>query len=110
MTDRLSVRARIEIARGKLREYQGRLKQLEGRLTVVRARAEQATGRARVRLQALERKLRRNVEATVIRVETAVRALEPQVKKALAQTRTVQRGVRAGLKAGVQAYRRSGKK
>jgi predicted component of type VI protein secretion system len=104
---RMNIRARMQIAKGKLREYEGRLKQLEGRLVVVRGRAEQATGRARLRLRRVERQLRANLDASTALVESAMKALELRVKRALRETRAFQRGVQAGIRSGRKTYRRS---
>jgi hypothetical protein len=70
----MNVRARVQIVKGKLREYEGRLKQVEGRLAVLRGRAEQTTGRARLRLLRIERGLRGILDASVDRVESAIKA------------------------------------
>jgi hypothetical protein len=107
MKDRLNVNARLQIAKGKFREYEGRLKQLEGRLTVIQGRAQQTTGRARVRLQRLERDVRSTIDATLARVDGLMKAVEPRVRRSLAQTKALERGVRAGIRAGAAAYRRS---
>ncbi len=102
----MNIRARVQIAKGKLREYEGRLKQLEGRLAVVRGRAEQTTGRARLRLLRIERGLRGTLDASVNRVESAIKALEPHVRSALRETKAFQRGVQAGVRSGAKTYRR----
>lgn len=103
----MSIRARVQIAKGKLHEYEGRLRQLEGRLAVLRGQAEQATGRARLRLLGLERALRARLDSSVKQVESAIKALEPGLKSALRETRAFQRGVRAGIVTGAETYRRA---
>jgi hypothetical protein len=102
----MNVRARVQIAKGKLREYEGRLKQVEGRLAVLRGRAEQTTGRARLRLLRIDRGLRGILDASVDRVESAIKALEPRLKSVLRETKAFQRGVQAGVRSGTKTYRR----
>src|SRR5205807_866869 len=72
MKGRLSMRERLEVARGKFREYEGRLRQLEARLRQLEARlriiqgqAQQAGGRARLRWKRLERELRGTLDTTL---------------------------------------------
>jgi hypothetical protein len=107
MKHRLNVGARLQVARGKFREYEGRLRQLEGRLRVIEGRAEQVRGRARLRWTRLERELRRTIDTTLTRLDAALRTVEPGVRRSLERTRTLGRGLRAGIKAGVAAYRKS---
>jgi hypothetical protein len=102
----MNIRARVQIAKGKLREYEGRLKQLEGRLTVLRGRTQQTTGRARLRLLRVERGLRGTLDGSVQRVESAIKALELRLKSALRETQAFQRGVRAGMRSGANTYHR----
>jgi len=101
------VRARLQLARGKFREYEGRLRQLEGRLKVIRGMAQEATGSARLRWRRLERELRGTIDATLTRLDGVLRVVEPRVRRSLKQTRALGRGLRAGISAGVAAYRRS---
>ncbi len=114
MKGRLSVRERLEVARGKFREYEGRLRQLEGRLRQLEARlriiqgqARRAGGRARLRWKRLDRELRGTIDTTLARLHGLLRTVEPRVRRSLEQTSTLGRGLRAGIKAGVAAYRRS---
>ena len=100
------MRARVQIAKGKLREYEGRLKQIEGRLTVLRGRAEQTSGRARLRLLRIERGVRGVLDVSVNRVESAIEALEPRLKSALVETKAFTRGIQAGVRSGAEAYRK----
>jgi hypothetical protein len=67
-------------------------------LTKLSARADKARGQARNRLKRLERRTR-------VKVEHTVRALEPKVRQAVAEAAVIARGVRAGARAGVAAYR-----
>jgi len=103
----MSIRARVQIAKGKLREYEGRLRVIEGHLTALRGRAERTTGAARIRIMQAEKKMRGALEIGVNQLESAVHALEPRLKRALRETRAVSRGVRAGVKTGAETYRRS---
>jgi hypothetical protein len=107
MRNRLSVSARLQIAKGKFREYEGRMRQLEGRLTVIQGRAQQTTGRARVRLKRLERDVRSTIDATLARVDGLMKFVEPRVRRSLAQTRALEHGLRAGIRAGAAAYRKT---
>jgi hypothetical protein len=114
MKGRLSVRERLEVARGKFREYEGRLRQLEtrlrqleARLRVIQGHAQRAGGRARLRWKRLDRELRGTIDTTLARLHGLLRTVEPRVRRSLEQTSTLGRGLRAGIKAGVAAYRRS---
>lgn len=86
------------------------MKQLDGRLAVLRGRAEQTTGRARLRLIRAERRLRATLDARVERMETAIKALQSRLESTLRETRAFQRGVRAGIRSGAKTYRRLGRR
>ena len=110
MADRWNVQKRLQVARGKLRQYEGRVKELEGRLKVLRGHAEEATGAARLRLRRAERDVRGAIDTTIKRLNVVLDTVEPRARRALAQTQTLARGVRAGVRAGAAKYRESGKK
>ena len=110
MKSRMNVRARLQIARGKFLEYEGRLKELEGWLKVIRGQARQASGRARLRLERLERQLRGTIDSTLKSFDGVMKNLEPRVRRSLDETKALARGLRAGIKAGAAAYRRSRRK
>ena len=110
MADRWDVGKRLQIARGKLRQYEGRVKELEGRLKVLRGQAEEATGTARVRLRRAERDVRGAIDTTMKRLNVVLDTVEPHARRALAQTQALARGVRAGVRAGAAKYRETGKK
>jgi len=105
MANRLKVRERLQMAKGKLQVYEGRLREIEGRLKVLRGQAEQAGGQARIRFTRAERQVRATIDTTLKNLDGAVKALEPRVRKALDQTRVVARGVQAGIRAGAAKYR-----
>jgi predicted metal-dependent hydrolase len=71
---------------------------LQKQLAELRVRAGKARGQAGRRLKRLERQTR-------VKVERAVRVLEPRVRRAVAEAQVIARGVRAGVSAGVAAYR-----
>lgn len=110
MADRWNVRERLQVARGKLRQYEGRVKELEGRLKVIRGHAEEATGNAKIRLRRAERDLRGTIDTTIKRLNVVLDAAEPHARRALAQTQQLARSVQAGVRAGTAKYRETGKK
>jgi regulator of protease activity HflC (stomatin/prohibitin superfamily) len=77
-----------------------RLGTLEKSLKGLRSRARQARGEARKQLARLERQAR-------AALAEALRKAEPKVRKAMAEAQVLGRGVRAGVKAGMEAYRAS---
>jgi hypothetical protein len=83
-----------------MKRLEKQLKTLQDHLTKLSARADEARGQARRRLEQLERETR-------VQVERTVRALEPKVRRAVAEAAVISRGVRAGVRAGVAAYRES---
>ena len=74
------------------------IKVIQKQLAELRVRAGKAQGQARRRLKRLERQTRVTVERTV-------RVLEPKVRRAVVEAKALARGVRAGVSAGVAAYR-----
>lgn len=74
------------------------LKTLRKQLVELSTRAGKARGQARRRLKRLERRTR-------VTVGRAVQVLEPRVRKAVVEAKMIARGVRAGVSAGVAAYR-----
>jgi hypothetical protein len=101
-----AVREKLRVAKGRLHEYEGHLRKLEGRLTVLRGQATQARGGTRQRLLQLERQLRVTLDATLRTVDQVTKALDPRVRRLLAHADVLQRGVKAGIKAGTATYRR----
>jgi hypothetical protein len=89
----------------KMRTYEGHLKQLEGRLRQLRGQAGDASGRARVQLAQAERRARQAIDFTLEQLNRAMVRLEPQVNRALHQTKALGAGLRAGLRAGAAKYR-----
>ena len=81
-----------------MKRLEKQLKALQDHLTKLSARADKARGQARRRLKRLERRTR-------VKVERTVRALEPKVRQTVAEAAVITRGVRAGVRAGVAAYR-----
>jgi hypothetical protein len=81
-----------------MKRLEKQLKALQDHLTNLNARADKARGQTRRHLKRLERRTR-------VKVERAVRALEPRVRQAVAEDAVIARGVRAGVRAGVVAYR-----
>jgi hypothetical protein len=80
-----------------------RWKALQRQLTQLGRQAKRAQGVASKRMRRLRKR-------TGVKVTRAYRAAEPQVRQALAEAERVGRGVRAGVKAGTEAYRASGRK
>ena len=81
-----------------MKRLEKQLKALQDHLTNLSARADKARGQTRRRLKRLERRTR-------VKVERTVRALEPKVRQSVAEAAVIARGVRAGIRAGVAAYR-----
>jgi hypothetical protein len=107
MNDRGNAQGRLQVVKGKLRAYEG---QLEGRLRGLRGQAEHATGRARVHWGRAERQVRQAIDISFQHLGRAMSRLEPGVQRALHQTRALQAGLRAGLKAGAAKYREARRK
>ena len=74
------------------------LKVLQQQLAELRSRADKARGQARRHLKRLERRTRVTVGRTV-------RVLEPKVRQAVDEAKVIARGVGAGVRAGVAAFR-----
>jgi hypothetical protein len=81
-----------------MKKLDKQIKGLQKQLAELRVRAGKAQGQARRRLKRLERQTRVTVERTV-------RLLEPKVRQAVVEAQALARGVRAGVTAGVAAYR-----
>jgi hypothetical protein len=81
-----------------MKRLEKQLKTLQDHLASLGARADKARGQTRRRLKRLERQTR-------VKVERTMRVLEPRVRKAVAEAALITRGVRAGVRAGVAAYR-----
>jgi hypothetical protein len=73
-----------------MKRLEKQLKALRDHLAKLSARADKAPGQARRRLKRLERRTR-------VKVERTVRALEPKVRRAVAEAAVIARGVRAGV-------------
>jgi len=106
-------RGRGEQVKGRIEELEKRLAALEAHLRLLRGQARQSTGSARGRLTRLEKQ----AAARVKRVrETLERSLE-RLSEVLVASRTrvewetgrLSRALRAGMKAGTEAYRRTRK-
>ncbi len=82
---------------------ESQLKTLERSLKTLRSQAKKARGQAQRRLKRLERQTR-------VTVTRALRQAEPRVRKAVAEATVIGRGLRAGVKAGVAAYRQSARR
>jgi vacuolar-type H+-ATPase subunit E/Vma4 len=80
-----------------------RLRNLEKNLKALRTRAKRAQGEARKHMSRLERQAR-------AALTEALRRAEPKVRKAMADAQVLGRSVRAGVKAGVAAYRASSRR
>src|SRR3990172_3842099 len=96
---------KIDQARVKIKELEGRLLKLEGQLKVLQGQTRQARGTARVRLARLEK----NAASQVARVEAALRISRAHelLHASAAEARVLSRGLRAGVTAGREAFRRS---
>jgi len=81
-----------------MKGLQKRLKALRDHLANLSVRADKARGQTRRRLKRLERRTR-------VKVERAVRVLEPKVRQAVAEATVIARGLRVGVRAGVTTYR-----
>ncbi len=75
-------------------------KKLVKQLKKLEVDTRKARGDARTRLKKLDKQTRKMVEK-------ALREAEPRVKKAMEDAARIGRGLRAGVKAGAQAYRAS---
>ena len=78
------------------RQWKALVRQLER----IAAETRRARGEARVRLRALESRTRATVEQ-------ALRRAEPRVREAVNEASRVGRGLRAGVRAGAEAYKSS---
>src|SRR5688572_16062343 len=106
----MNMQDRFKSVKARLGAYEGRLKELEGRLKSMKAQAGQAQGRAKAQLVTAEKQVRATIDATLKRMDGVIRDFEPRVRRAMDQTKRVQRGVRVGIKTGTAAYRQSGRK
>ena len=106
----MNMQDRLRTVKGRLSAYEGRLKELEGRLKAMRGQAAQVQGRAKAQLVTADKQVRATIDATLKRMDGVIRDFEPRVRRAMEQTKRVQRGVRAGIKSGAAAYRQSGRK
>lgn len=106
----MNLQDRLRTVKERLTAYEGRLKELEGRLKAMRGQAARAQGRAKAQLVTAERRVRATVAATLKRMDGVIKDFEPRVRRALEQTKRVQRGVRAGIKTGASTYRQAGRK
>jgi hypothetical protein len=57
-----------------------------------------------------DRRVRAALDASVERMEIAIKALQSRLESTLRETRALQRGVRAGIRAGAKTYRRLGRR
>ncbi len=106
----MNMQDRLRTLKGHLGAYESRLKELEGRLKGLRGQAEQAQGRAKAQLVTAEKRVRATIDATLKRMDGVIKDFEPRVRRAIDQTKRVERGVRAGIKTGASTYRQSGRK
>lgn len=106
----MNMQDRLRTVKARLSAYEGRLKELEGRLKTMRGQAAQAQGRAKAQLVTADRQVRASIDATLKRMDGVIKDFEPRVRRAIEQTKRVERGVRAGIKSGAAAYRQSGRK
>ena len=83
-----------------MKRLERQLSVVHDHLTELRAQAGKARGQTRRRLKRLERQTR-------VKIERTVRVLEPKVRRAVAEAAVTVLGVRAGVRAGVAAYRES---
>ena len=106
-----SRRGRGAELKGKIEELEKRLAALEGHLRAVRSQARQSTGSARERLTRLEKQavaraaqIRETLQGSLERLSQVLSASRERVER---QTGRLRRALRAGVKAGTEAYRRS---
>ena len=96
--------------KGKIEELEKRLVALEGHLRVVRSQARRSTGSARERLTRLEKQagaraaqVRETLQGSLERLSQVLTASRARVEW---QTGRLRRALRAGVRAGTEAYRR----
>src|SRR5688572_1819509 len=106
----MNMQDRLRTVKSRLTAYEGRLRELEGRLKALRGQAAQAQGRARAQIVTAERRVRATIDATLKRMDGVIKDFEPRVRRAMEQTKRVERAVRVGIKSGTAAYRQSGRK
>ena len=106
----MNMQDRLRTVKARLSAYEGRLKELEGRLKTMRGQAAQAQGRAKAQLVTADKQVRASIDATLKRMDGVIKDFEPRVRRAIEQTKRVERGVRVGIKLGAAAYRQSGRK
>ncbi len=106
----MNMQDRLRTVKGRLTAYEGRLKELEVRLKTLRGQAAQAQGRAKAQLVTADKQVRATIDATLKRMDGVIKDFEPRVRRAIEQTRRVERGVRVGIKRGAATYRQSGRK
>ena len=81
----------------------GQWKALQKQLSRLEVQTRKVRGEARKRLKRVERQTR-------LAVRKAIRDAEPRVKKAVDEAARIGRGLRAGVRAGADAYRSSTRK
>jgi len=106
----MNMQDRLRTVKGRLTAYEGRLKELEGRLKTLRGQAAQAQGRAKAQLVTADKQVRATIDATLKRMDGVIKDFEPRMRRAIEQTKRVERAVRAGIKTGASTYRQSGRK
>jgi hypothetical protein len=123
-------------ARSQLKDLETRLTRLESQLTLLRSQARQASGTTRARLERLEQnaaaqvervrrargasseRMARALSSGRLNVEKIMQRVEPSVAKSMSlsgelvraatkEARLLGKGVRAGVRAGSEAFRRS---
>ena len=57
-----------------------------------------------------ERDARAAIQTTLARLDATLKTLEPRARRALAETKTIARGLRAGVRAGAAKYRETARK
>lgn len=85
-----------------MKDLDKQLKTLQRHLNNLKMQARKARGRTQKQLSRLERQTR-------VTVARAVRRAEPVVRRAVSEATRLGYGVRAGVRAGVEAYRASGR-
>lgn len=101
MAERPTRRPAASAAQAQLKQLEARLARLEDQLTALRSEASGSAGAARARLEGLERR----AAAQIGRAQATLRQSLESITRALSGGRLT-RAVRAGVRAGSQAYRR----
>lgn len=110
MPERAKRRTASDVLRDQIKELEQRLAHLEGLLETVRTEAARSTGPARARLERIDKLLAGRIRTTQQTLRTSLervsRSLAESRKAVESEIGRLTRVLRAGVKAGRDAYQR----